>query len=110
MDSGMITGQADWSLDFDIGMNFMEWHAPGKRRGVAEGETLIDAERPVHPVPGVAGAGQLEMLPRPPMEYITRQCQGDFALLDQRLGNLWMDSGMITGQADCSRARYPVGG
>jgi hypothetical protein len=24
----MITGQADWSLDFDIGMNFMEWHAP----------------------------------------------------------------------------------
>ena len=28
MDAGMITSQADWSLDFDIGMNFMEWHAP----------------------------------------------------------------------------------
>ena len=28
MDAGMVTTQADWSLDFDIGMNFMEWHAP----------------------------------------------------------------------------------
>ena len=28
MDAGMITTQADWSLDFDVGMNFMEWHAP----------------------------------------------------------------------------------
>ena len=28
MDAGMITSQADWSLDFDIGMSFMEWHAP----------------------------------------------------------------------------------
>jgi len=24
----MVTTQADWSLDFDIGMNFFEWHAP----------------------------------------------------------------------------------
>lgn len=28
MDAGMITSQADWSLDFDVGMNFHEWHAP----------------------------------------------------------------------------------
>lgn len=28
MDAGVITSQADWSLDFDIGMNFFEWHAP----------------------------------------------------------------------------------
>ncbi|MEO7775352.1 MAG: DUF3445 domain-containing protein [Steroidobacteraceae bacterium] len=27
MDAGIVTSQADWSLDFDIGMNFMEWHA-----------------------------------------------------------------------------------
>jgi hypothetical protein len=27
-DAGMVTTQADWSLDFDIGMNFMEWHGP----------------------------------------------------------------------------------
>jgi hypothetical protein len=28
MDAGMVTSQADWSLDFDLGMNFLEWHAP----------------------------------------------------------------------------------
>ena len=28
VDAGMVTTQADWSLDFDIGMNFHEWHAP----------------------------------------------------------------------------------
>ena len=28
MDAGIVTTQADWSLDFDIGMNFMEWHGP----------------------------------------------------------------------------------
>ena len=28
MDAGMITSQADWSLDFDVGMSFKEWHAP----------------------------------------------------------------------------------
>lgn len=41
-------------------------------------------------------------LPYPPMEYITRQTQGDFAVLDQRDGNLWMDAGMVTSQADWS--------
>ena len=41
-------------------------------------------------------------LPYGPMEYITRQTQGDFALLDQRDDNLWMDAGMITTQADWS--------
>ena len=28
MEAGMVTTQADWSLDFDIGMRFHEWHAP----------------------------------------------------------------------------------
>jgi dimethylamine monooxygenase subunit A len=28
MDAGMVTTQADWSLDFDLGMSFMEWHGP----------------------------------------------------------------------------------
>jgi hypothetical protein len=41
-------------------------------------------------------------LPCGPMEYITRQAQGDFALLDQRDENLWMEAGMITTQADWS--------
>ena len=36
------------------------------------------------------------------MEYITRQSQGDFCILDQRDGNLWMDAGIVTTQADWS--------
>ena len=41
-------------------------------------------------------------LPYGPMEYIMRQTQGDYALLDQRDDNLWMDAGMVTTQADWS--------
>lgn len=41
-------------------------------------------------------------LPYGPMEYITRQSQGDFTLQDQREGTLWMDAGMVTTQADWS--------
>ncbi|WP_350334411.1 heme-dependent oxidative N-demethylase family protein [Coralliovum pocilloporae] len=46
--------------------------------------------------------GDETTLPCGPMEYITRQTQGDFAVLDQREGNLWMDAGMVTTQADWS--------
>ena len=46
--------------------------------------------------------GDETTLPYGPMEYITRQTQGDFSLQDQRDDNLWMDAGMITTQADWS--------
>jgi hypothetical protein len=46
--------------------------------------------------------GDPATLPHDPMEYITRQCQGDFTLLDQRDNNLWMDAGISTTQADWS--------
>ncbi len=46
--------------------------------------------------------GDTATLPQGPMEYVTRQCQGDFCLLDQRDGNLWMDAGIATAQADWS--------
>lgn len=46
--------------------------------------------------------GDTATLPYKPMEYVTRQCQGDFNLLDQRSDNLWMDAGIITSQADWS--------
>lgn len=46
--------------------------------------------------------GDVATLPYPPMEYITRQCQGDFCLLDQRDDNIWMDAGIATSQADWS--------
>ena len=46
--------------------------------------------------------GDPSTLPYPPMEYITRQAQGDFCIVDQRNDNLWMDAGMVTTQADWS--------
>ena len=46
--------------------------------------------------------GDTATLPCAPLEYITRQAQGDFCIVDQRDGNLWMDAGMVTTQADWS--------
>ncbi|GCE88902.1 DUF3445 domain-containing protein [Komagataeibacter diospyri] len=33
MDGGMVTSQADWSLKFDLGMSFKQWHAPVPKAG-----------------------------------------------------------------------------
>lgn len=48
--------------------------------------------------------GDSGSLPMPPMEYMGRQLQGDFALLDQREGDLFLDAGIITCPADWSLA------
>ena len=40
--------------------------------------------------------GDESTLPCSPLEYITRQAQGDFCLLDERQGNLWLDAGTVT--------------
>lgn len=46
--------------------------------------------------------GDASTLPCGPFEYITRQAQGDFVIMDQREGNLFADAGMVTSQADWS--------
>ena len=46
--------------------------------------------------------GDVSTLPFGPLEYITRQAQGDFCLLDQRDSNLWLDAGMVTCPSDWS--------
>lgn len=66
-----------------------------------EGERWTWINRPL----GIEQAftfGDADTLPCEPLEYITRQTQGDFALLDQRDGNLFMDAGMVTCPADWS--------
>jgi dimethylamine monooxygenase subunit A len=40
--------------------------------------------------------GDQGTLPCEPFEYITRQAQGDFVLIDQREDDLWIDGGMVT--------------
>lgn len=52
--------------------------------------------------------GDASTLPREPFDYIARQTQGDFVIMDQRDGDLWADAGMITSQADWSLA-FDVG-
>ena len=63
-----------------------QWHWINKPLGIDQKFTFLDETT----------------LPCGPMEYITRQTQGDFTLQDQREDNLWMDAGMVTTQADWS--------
>jgi len=46
--------------------------------------------------------GDPASLPQPPLEYITRQLQGDWVIMDQRDNDLWVEGGMVTGPADWS--------
>ena len=46
--------------------------------------------------------GDTASLPREPLDFITRQTQGDFVVMDQREGDLWTEAGMVTTQADWS--------
>jgi len=46
--------------------------------------------------------GDERTLPREPLDYITRQAQGDWVLMDERDNDLSMDAGMLTFPADWS--------
>ena len=46
--------------------------------------------------------GDVTSLPYEPLDYATRQAQGDFVVMDQRDGDLWAEAGMVTTQADWS--------
>lgn len=46
--------------------------------------------------------GDPSTLPQEPLDYITRQTQGDWLVMDQREGDLWVEAGMVTTQADWS--------
>lgn len=46
--------------------------------------------------------GDVSTLDMDPFEYMSRQVQGDFVLLDQRNDTLYADAGFITSQADWS--------
>jgi len=46
--------------------------------------------------------GDAATLPLQPLDYIGRQAQGDFVVMDQREGDLWTEAGVVTTQADWS--------
>lgn len=71
---------------FELHKNGDRWHWINKPLGIDDKFTFLDETT----------------LPYGPMEYITRQTQGDFTLQDQRDENLWIEAGMVTSQADWS--------
>lgn len=83
----IMTAKArDYPDLFQLTRRGRDWHWVNRPLGIDQRFSFLDAAT----------------LPSGPMEYITRQAQGDFALLHERDGNLWLDAGMITSQADWS--------
>ncbi len=82
----MVEKAKDYPDLFELHRDGDNWHWINKPLGIDDKFTFMDATT----------------LPYGPMEYITRQTQGDFCVLDQRDDNLWMDAGMVTTQADWS--------
>jgi hypothetical protein len=76
----------DYPEWFELHKNGNKWHWINKPLQIEQKFTFLDAST----------------LPYGPMEYITRQAQGDFTLQDQRDDNLWIEAGMVTTQADWS--------
>ncbi len=76
----------DYPQWFHLNKSGNDWHWINKPLGIDQKFTFLDNST----------------LPHGPMEYITRQMQGDFTLQDEREGNLWVDAGMVTTQADWS--------
>ncbi|MDY7564968.1 DUF3445 domain-containing protein [Pseudomonas sp. RTC3] len=79
---------ADYPQWFELSCNGDRWHWRNKALDIDQAFTFGDAST----------------LPCEPLEFITRQVQGDIALLDQRDGDLFMDAGMVTNPADWSLA------
>jgi hypothetical protein len=82
----MVCKSEDYPDLFTLTRDGDQWHWVNRPMGIEQRFTFLDETT----------------LPCGPLEYITRQAQGDFAVLDQREGNLWMDAGMVTSQADWS--------
>ncbi|MDF5988311.1 DUF3445 domain-containing protein [Pseudomonas aeruginosa] len=76
----------DYPEHFSLQRDGDQWHWSNRALGIEQAFTF----------------GDPTTLPCEPLEYITRQAQGDFAMLDQRDGNLFMDAGMVTCPADWS--------
>ncbi|AGT11401.1 heme-dependent oxidative N-demethylase family protein [Paracoccus aminophilus] len=76
----------DYPDMFELHKNGNKWRWVNKPLGIDDTFTFLDEST----------------LPYGPMEYITRQAQGDFTLQDQREDNLWIEAGMVTSQADWS--------
>jgi hypothetical protein len=76
----------DYPHWFSLTKSGNKWHWINRPLNIEQKFTFLDAST----------------LPCGPLEYITRQTQGDFTLQDQRDDDLWIEAGMVTTQADWS--------
>jgi len=88
----MTSLAADYPEHFELQRDDSQWLWINRPLGIRQAFTFGDAAT----------------LPYGPLEYITRQAQGDFVVMDQRDNNLFADAGMVTAQADWSLA-FDVG-
>ncbi|EMR13509.1 hypothetical protein MPL1_04687 [Methylophaga lonarensis MPL] len=79
---------ADYPQWFSLSKNGDDWHWINTPMGIDQQFRFGDAST----------------LPMPPFEFITRQVQGDWIIMDQRDDDLFADMGMVTSQADWSIA------
>jgi hypothetical protein len=78
----------DYPAHFALSVDGARWHWTNRPLGLTQSFVFGDAAT----------------LPREPFDFIARQMQGDFVLMDHRDNDLWADAGMVTCQADWSLA------
>jgi hypothetical protein len=88
LELAMTSLASDYAEHFSLHKNGGRWTWTNRPLGIRDTFTFGDAST----------------LPREPFDYMARQAQGDFVILDQRDGDLWADAGMVTSQADWSLA------
>ena len=88
LEMGLTHLAADYPQHFTLSQDGDEWRWENRLLGITESFTFGDAAT----------------LPQEPLEWAGRQMQGDFCLLDQREGDLYLDAGLVTFPADWSLA------
>lgn len=95
----LLTSMAgDYPEHFTLERAGDRWHWVNRPLGIDDTFAFGDTDS----LPSRPGGSTASPGPMGPMEYATRQSQGDFCILDQRDDNLWMDAGIVTTQADWS--------
>jgi hypothetical protein len=86
LELGMLSLSRAYPRDFSLSRQGRSWHWINRPLQLDQRFTF----------------GDPASLPRPPLDYITRQLQGDWVIMDQRDNDLWVEGGMVTGPADWS--------
>jgi hypothetical protein len=86
LEMGLTHLAADYPEHFTLTIDGNEWHWENRLLGITQDFIF----------------GDDGSLPQEPLEWAGRQMQGDFCLLDQREGDLYLDAGLVTFPADWS--------